>query len=175
VKPAQRPPPTAQEPNDEPPPPFRLDMSNTVQDGNSGVAVQVGEPGGVPGGTGKPGSKGTGSKNGGPPKGEPGGTGETWQPKTELAIKTLPTPVKVPEIQCEAVEDLGVEGTVVLAVQIRADGTVRKVKVTKGMGYGCDKVAQQALRKAKFKPAIATDGKPADYELRYEYEFQLDD
>ncbi|HFE44868.1 MAG TPA: TonB family protein [Nannocystis exedens] len=150
-------------------------MSNTVQNGNSGVKVNTGTPGGVPGGTGKPDSKGTGSKGGGPPKGEPGGTGETWKPRSELAIKTLPKPLKIPVIQCPAVEDLGVEGTVILAVQVRADGKVRRVKVTKGMGYGCDKVAQKALRKAKFRPAIGTDGKPADYELRYEYEFQLDD
>jgi TonB family protein len=149
-------------------------MSQMTQEGNSGVTVQVGEPGGVPGGTGKPGSKGTGAKA--PPTAPTSGTGagDPWAPKTELSIKTLPEPLKVPELKCPAVQDLGVEGVVVLTVQVRSDGTVRSVKVSKSMGYGCDKVAADALRKAKFRPAIATDGKPADYELRYEYEFQLE-
>ena len=36
-------------------------------------------------------------------------------------------------------------------------------------------VAEQALRRAKFRPAIGTSGQPVDYELRYEYEFRLND
>jgi protein TonB len=84
-----------------------------------------------------------------------------------------PDPVKVPKLQCEQALEEGLEGTVVLAVQIRADGTLRQVKVSSGMGNSCDKVAIKALRSARFKPAIATNGKPVDYELRYEYVFRL--
>ncbi|MCA9714039.1 MAG: TonB family protein, partial [Myxococcales bacterium] len=159
--------------SDEPPPPPRFDQSQVVQDGNSGVSVNTGEPGdGVPGGTGKPNSKGTGSR---PPGVKTDKQGEPWAPTGELHIKTLPRVIKVKELQCPAVRELGIEGTVVLKVQVRKTGDVRDVSVVKGIGHGCDKVAAKALRGSRFKPAIATNGKPADYELRYEYEFQLED
>ena len=158
--------------SDEPPPPLRIDQSQVVQDGNSGVGVNTGPPGGVPGGTGKPNSKGTGSR---PPGVKTSPTGEPWAPSGELHIKTLPRPLNVPRIQCPAVRELGIEGTVVLSVQVRKSGQIRNVTVAKGIGYGCDKIAAKALRKARFKPAITTNGSPADYELRYEYEFLLDD
>ena len=75
----------------------------------------------------------------------------------------------------ENLRELGIEGTVVLKVQVRRTGDVRKVKIVKGIGHGCNEVAAKALRGSRFKPAIATNGQAADYELRYEYEFQLDD
>ena len=49
---------------------------------------------------------------------------------------------------------------------------MRGVRVAKGIDKSCDSIAVKALKQAKFKPAVATDGNPADYELRYEYEFR---
>ena len=156
---------------DEPPPPLRIDQSNTVQDGNSGVSVNTGNPEGTPGGTGKTGSQGKGSR---PADSIVGGeNAQAWTPQNELFIQQLPNAINVPERPCPAVDELGVEGEVVLTVQVRRNGKVREVRLVKGMGYGCDKIAIKALREAKFKPAIATDGQPTDYELRYTYEFEL--
>ncbi|MFY0538402.1 energy transducer TonB [Nannocystis pusilla] len=151
-----------------------MDASQTTTSGNSGVKITPGTPGGTPGGTGGPESKG----KGGSPKGTPGGTGDggpTWEPRGELYIRELPAVVNVPQEQCPAVQELGIEGVVILTVQVRRDGTVKDVKIAKDIGHGCGKIATKALRKAKFRPAIATNGQPADFELRYEYEFQLGD
>jgi len=154
---------------DEPPPPFRIDASQTSQTGS--VKVNTGTPGGTPGGTGDPNSKGTGSR----PKDAPVGDGNAapWEPRGELYIRDLPQALNVPQEQCPAVQELGIQGVVILTVQVRRDGTVKDVKISKDIGHGCGKVAARALRRAKFKAAIATNGQPADFELRWEYEFQL--
>ena len=60
-----------------------------------------------------------------------------------------------------------------LRVQVRKNGTVRSAKVIKGIGNGCDAIAVKALKKTKFKPAVGTDGKSADFEIaRYEYVYK---
>ena len=156
---------------DEPPPPFRIDASQTSQTGS--VKVNVGTPGGTPGGTGDPNSKGTGSR----PKDAPVGDGNAaaWEPRGELYIRDLPQVLSVPQEQCPAVQELGIQGVVILTVQVRRDGSIKDVKISKDIGHGCGKVAARALRRAKFKAAVATNGQPADFELRYEYEFQLNE
>lgn len=155
---------------DEPPPPLRVDQSNTVQDGNSGVTVNTGTPEGSPGGTGKPGSQGKGSRPADSTVGDK--NAPAWAPQSELFIQDLPKPMNVPVLNCSATKELGIAGEVVLKVQVRSNGKIRDVKLVKGIGYGCDKIAIKALRQAKFKPAIATNGQPADYEIRYVYEFE---
>jgi protein TonB len=171
-RPKPRPEPVRPDP-DEPPPPLRMDVSQTTPSGTSGVRIGVGTPGGSPGGTGNPESKGKGGR---PPGTEPGtGDGPAWEPRGELYIRELPAVINVPQEQCPAVQELGIEGVVILTVQVRRDGSVKDVKVARDIGHGCGKVAAKALRKAKFRPAIATNGQPADFELRYEYEFQLGD
>lgn len=156
---------------------MRFDASNlTAVGGTSGVVVQSGvHTGGVPGGA--PGGKGKKDvRKPGPREGTGTGTGKTeapWAPHSEIFVQKLPGVLKVPHIECPASAREGVEGTVVLKVQVRKDGTVRKVKISKGIGHGCDTIAKNALRKARFKPAVATNGKPVDFELRYEYAFRI--
>ncbi len=161
--------------DEPPPPPMRFDLSNTADNSNTGVSVQVGNQGGVPGGVeggkGDPKDKGQGSR---PEDAEVGGEA-AWAPKSEVFIKDKPLPVNVPVLNCPATKSSGVEGEVVLKVQVTKDGKIRRVKVVKGIGNGCDKVAVNALRKARFKPAVGTNGQKVDYELRYTYEFRLND
>ena len=158
---------------EEAPPPLRMDASQTTQTGNSGVKIGVGAGGGTPGGQGKPDSKGKGGR---PPGSEVGGDAvPSWSPRGELYIRELPAVLNVPQEQCPAVQELGIEGVVILTVQVRRDGSVKAVKIARDIGHGCGKIAARALRRAKFRPAIATNGQPADFELRYEYEFQLGD
>jgi len=167
-----RPAPTSPQPvDDEAPPPLRVDASQAVQNGNSGVRLNVGEPGGDPNARGDPNSKGKGSR---PVGSEVDDNAPKWEPRGELYIRELPAVVNVPQEQCPAVQELGIEGVVILTVQVRRDGSVKDVKIARDIGHGCGKIAAKALRKAKFRPAVATNGQPADFELRYEYEFQLD-
>jgi periplasmic protein TonB len=176
------PPPEATPPETPPelPPPSRIELppDQTIPSSSSGVKVNTGNetrPGSTHGARegspqGKPGGQG---RPGGVPEGK--GDGEpAWAPKGDLYVARLPHTVHVPEISCPATRELGISGTVVLMVQVRRDGSIRSVRVAKGIGHGCDAIATKALRKAKFKPAVATDGKATDYELRYEYEFELD-
>ena len=164
-----------QEPVDqEPAPPKRWDLSTA--NGNSGLVVVPEGQGGEYGGVGKPDSKGKGKgKPAGDPKGEEDGTATKWQPRSELFIKTLPKPVKVPKIDCPATAQLGVQGDVVLTVQVGRDGKIRKVTVVTGIGQGCDQIAVKALKQARFKPAIGSNGEAVDFELRYEYAFTVND
>jgi protein TonB len=170
-KKAKEPPPPEQPVNTDPPPVKRWDLSST---GTGNVIVPQGT-GGEYGGTGKPDSKGTGkAKPTGDPKGDEQGTAP-WQPRSELYIKSMPDPVKVPKIDCPATAQLGVQGDVILKVQIARDGKIRSVKIIKGIGHGCDEVAVKALQQARFKPAIGTNGQAVDFELRYEYAFTVND
>lgn len=164
--------------NDSPPAPKRFDMSQLNQGASSGVTVHAGSGagstlGGDPNGSGngrarqpKPTAQQSGDGDGGPSKG-PG-----WAPASQVRIQRLPIPKSVPRRECPATKE-GVEGTVFLTVQVRRDGSVRKVKVTKGIGHGCDAIAVAALRKAKFKPAQSNANKAVDFEIRYEYVFRL--
>lgn len=188
-KPDLKPPPKSKKPpppQSEPPPAappkqrFTLPPGSVVPGaGAGGVQVNPGEgpqptsgsnapPSSVPPTT-KPG-KGNGNGNG---NGDGPGKGPGWQPSSELNIERRPRVVRVPEVECPAASERQISGTVVLLVQVQRDGKVRSAKPTKQMGYGCDEIAKKALLGAKFSPAIDKDGKPADYELRYEYVFEI--
>ena len=152
---------------------MRFDRSNTTSQGSSGVSVAIGTPGGVPDGV--PGGKGKPDAPIPTAQGPKETTGTPWKPTSAINIRRLPDPVNIPKINCPASKSKGLEGVVVLKVQVQRDGKVRRVRVVKGIGADCDKVAAKALRLARFKPAIGTNGKAVDHELRYEYEFILRD
>jgi protein TonB len=61
---------------------------------------------------------------------------------------------------------------VLLKVTVTASGDVGNIKVAKGLGYGLDEKAEEAVRTWKFKPATK-DGVPVDYELAVEVDFRL--
>ncbi len=170
--PPSRPPPATPPPTSTPStagdaPPFELPESRTISPDlpASGSGSPTGQPGGRPGASGKGSTGGTGDGI---------AKGPVWAPKGDLFIKKQPLPVRIAELECPAVQDLRISGTVVLLVQVRRDGSVKQARVTKGIGHGCDEIAKKALKSGKFTPAIDTDGKSADYELRYEYVFELE-
>ncbi|MEM6294810.1 MAG: TonB family protein [Myxococcota bacterium] len=161
------------------PAPLRFDLSNTTTSSQSGVTVSTGKPTRPSGPLAKTGGTGNGRRTGvgngrGPTAGAPGepeGKGKSWNPGSPASLAALPMPLNVPEIACPATEADGVTGTVELRVQVRANGRVRKVRVTKRLGSGCDAIAKRALERAKFRPAKRMGGKPTDYEIDYEYVF----
>ncbi len=69
----------------------------------------------------------------------------------------------------------GEEGTVVLSVEVGADGTGSLVRILESSGYPrLDNAAQEALAKARFSPAIRL-GRPVSSTLVQTFEFRLTD
>jgi len=66
-----------------------------------------------------------------------------------------------------------VSGTVSLAVIVNADGTVRDINVTKGLGDGLDESAVKTVRKWEFKPATDRDGNPVPVKVNVQVSFRL--
>ena len=65
-----------------------------------------------------------------------------------------------------------IEGIVMLSAVVTSTGGVSDIHVTKGLGYGLDEKAVQALSRWKFEPAMK-DGKPVSVEIVIEQNFRL--
>ena len=70
---------------------------------------------------------------------------------------------------------LGIEGQVQLRVAVDRQGNVRWSRVIKSAGYGLDEAATQALSRSKFKPAHACDGRIVDQVVPWTYTFHIAD
>jgi TonB family protein len=64
------------------------------------------------------------------------------------------------------------QGTVVLEVTVRAEGTVSDVKVVRPLGKGLDESAVETMKTWKFKPATKA-GKPVAWTGLIELGFQM--
>ena len=95
--------------------------------------------------------------------------------RAAVYVKDLPQRLTVPQVPYpSAARRAQVEGTVKLLVTVGKDGRVIRVKVLKRLGYGLDEAAVRALKRARFKPAMGSDGKPMVYTIRYRYTFRLE-
>ncbi len=65
-----------------------------------------------------------------------------------------------------------IQGVIVLTVTVAVDGTIRDIKIEKGLGYGLDEKAVEAVRRWKFKPALK-DGEPIEKEISVEVGFHM--
>lgn len=65
-----------------------------------------------------------------------------------------------------------IEGIVMLSAVVTSEGLLTDIRVTKGLGYGLDEKAVQALGRWKFQPAMK-DGKPVSVEVVVEQNFHL--
>jgi protein TonB len=65
-----------------------------------------------------------------------------------------------------------IEGEVVLEVEVQRDGRVGAVRVLRGLGYGLDERAVEAVRQWRFAPAHRL-GTPVDVLVEVEVEFRL--
>jgi protein TonB len=74
-------------------------------------------------------------------------------------------------------EQLGIEGQVLLRIELEESGQVHAIKVLKGLGHGLDEAAVRAMKsraECRFKPARGRDGKPKAYIVeRYVFNFEL--
>ena len=108
------------------------------------------------------------------------GDARTVEPtrKAETAAAAVPAviPVEVlskplPNYTDEA-RRLKIEGAVVLEVEFLAGGSVRVVRVVRGLGYGLDENATAAAQRIQFKPATA-EGRPVDFRATVQIVFRL--
>lgn len=76
-----------------------------------------------------------------------------------------------PELTDEARQHQ-VTGEVVLSAVLGADGVVRDVRVLRGLGYGLDEKAVEAVKKIRFIPAEDPPGHPIDYSMTIRVQFQ---
>ena len=67
------------------------------------------------------------------------------------------------------------EGIVHLEVSIGVDGIARDIKVIRGIGFGCDKAAIEALKALRFAPAKRGDGAVIVRNVQIPYHFKLED
>lgn len=121
--------------------------------------------------------------------GKPGGTGRAVEPSGLGGSgfgPTTPAPRKVEEAHntplvllskprpgyTEEARKLKIEGDVTLQVRFTASGQVDVLRVVSGLGYGLDKLAQDAARRIQFKPATR-DGRPIDEVTVIHVTFQL--
>lgn len=147
------------------PPVFGVTMESTVQGGDSGMKVRVGNTL----------MKDPDKEFTEPKKVEP----YAGPPKKEYVPPSQVSKMARPRGECrgdypEEAKRLGIEGKVRLLITIEADGTVSTVKVLKGLGYGLDEVAKEAVAKCAFDPAYK-DGEPVAIKVPYTYTFQLDE
>jgi periplasmic protein TonB len=73
----------------------------------------------------------------------------------------------------DAAMKVKVQGMVELLAIVTADGRVTDVHVAKGLGFGLDEKAMEAVRMWRLTPARGPDGKPAAVREIIEVEFQL--
>lgn len=127
---------------------------------------------GTAGGTGSGAGTGIGEGDGpGVGPGSGGGTGGgPYRPGRGIEPPTVLREVK--PTYTEAARLRGVTGEVVLEVVVQRDGSVRVVRVTRGLGSGLDERAIDAVRQWLFSPARRL-GHPVDVLVEVAVEFRL--
>jgi TonB family protein len=86
---------------------------------------------------------------------------------------TRPVPVNKPEpIYTAKAESERIEGAVRARVLVASDGTVKRVRIIKGLPYGLSYQAMDAVYRLRFKPATK-DGQPVAFWLPVVIEFRL--
>jgi periplasmic protein TonB len=177
-------PPAVKPPDDPkmPAPPARLgspdlhfDRPNlrTWGDPNSNVSNDASGPGGGSGiGGGHNGGLGDGDGRGYGP-GEGGGTGDRFY---RQGTNGYGYPICLycpnPQFSGEAIK-AKVAGAVLLEAVITADGRATNIRIIRGLGFGLDENAIEAVRHWRFKPAIGPDHKPAAVAAPLEVVFHI--
>jgi protein TonB len=144
---------------------------------------QWGDPTGIfgtkSGGPGTGGGIGTGSNGGvGPghgPGAGPGSDGGVGSPGIEAGRGVFTAPVllvKTEPAYSEEARKGKVQGTVILVVEIDANGRPRDIRVRRPLGFGLEERAVEAVGRWRFRPAYR-NGKPVPCSAEVEVNFRL--
>jgi len=79
---------------------------------------------------------------------------------------------QVKAVYPEGAKRAGIEGVVILQVDIDATGAVMDVQVVQGLGSGCDEAAAEAMKQSTFTPAYAGMD-PVPVRIRIPYRFKI--
>jgi TonB family protein len=92
----------------------------------------------------------------------------------EAAARAVPAEIisKPTPIYTQEAKNLRIEGEVQLEVVLEASGSLRVLRVVRGLGHGLDDNAVKAAQQIHFKPAMR-DGQPADSTVVLHIVFQL--
>jgi TonB family protein len=72
----------------------------------------------------------------------------------------------------DSAKHAGIEGVVILQVDIDATGVVMDVEVIQGLGSGCDEAAVAAMKQSTFTPAYA-GSEPVPVRIKIPYRFEI--
>lgn len=170
TKPQPKAPPKAEQPLEQPkpaeqPPPVNFGVDASLTSGQGGFAVQVGATAMADPELVKKQKK----------------AAEVAPAPKEFAPVPVARVTRMPELVAdfkvpypEEARRQGIEGKVVLQLDIDETGKVIKAKVVKGAGFGLDEAAVQAAHKFRFKPAIA-ESQPVPVRILYTYRFVLEE
>jgi TonB family protein len=92
----------------------------------------------------------------------------------EAAARAVPAEIisKPTPIYTQEAKNLRIEGEVQLEVVLEASGSLRVLRVVRGLGHGLDDNAVKAAQQIHFKPAMR-DGQPADSTVVLHIVFQI--
>lgn len=102
--------------------------------------------------------------------------GHGFEPIPTADLKRRPEPqsdIAAPPYPTEAKRD-GIEGAVVLRVEITKEGRVRSARVVQDPGGGLGEAAHAAMLRARWRPALDRNGAPVDTVITYSYRFVLE-
>jgi TonB family protein len=151
------------EPVDEPPTPVFGVTEDSVIEGDSPVAIPVGNTVMVKPETPRPTT---------PPAALPGAD-TPFAPVGDIYLKQFAR--KIREEKAPMPENalrMGIGGLVVMRVGVDREGKVRSVRVIKPGGHGFDEAASKAMWKFRFTPCIDMQGRTVDCLLTYNYRFE---
>ena len=101
-----------------------------------------------------------------------GGQG-TGAVRSVAEVSQLPQfKTQVKAVYPEGAKRAGIEGVVILQVDIDAAGAVMDVQVVQGLGSGCDEAAAEAMKQSTFTPALA-GADPVPVRIRIPYRFKI--
>src|SRR5208283_566399 len=86
---------------------------------------------------------------------------------------TMPRAIFMPDPPySEQARKKKVQGVIVLSLTVGVDGNMHDITVERGLGYGLDEKAVEAVSQWKFKPALK-DGEPIERRINVEVNFHL--
>lgn len=104
-------------------------------------------------------------------------SGQSYSPERqfEYPVAGSQAPAILRKAEPEYTQDAkkaGIEGTAMVAVEVGLDGRAHRIRVVRGLGYGLDAKAMDAVRQFRFRPGTK-NGVPVVVPATIEVKFRL--